>query len=103
MGTRVTRPSDKLNEKGKIMLGGFEIIFIMLALLVFLPLALALFAFWIWMLVSAVQNKGLTEGEKIAWVLVIVFIHWLGALLYFFVGHPKRKTPLVGGTSAASP
>ena len=103
MGTRVTRPSDKLNEKGKIMLGGFEIIFIMLALLVFLPLALALFAFWIWMLVSAVQNKGLTEGEKIAWVLVIVFIHWLGALLYFFVGHPKRKTPLVGGTSAARP
>jgi hypothetical protein len=27
-------------------------------------------------------------------VLVIVFVHWLGALLYFFVGHPKRKAPL---------
>jgi hypothetical protein len=76
------------------MLGGLEIILVLLAALFVLPLAMALFAFWIWMLISAVQNKGLTEGEKIAWVLVIVFVHWLGALLYFFVGHPKRKTPL---------
>ena len=59
-----------------------------------LPLVLAVFVFWIWMLVSAVQNKGLTDGEKIAWVLVIVLTHWLGALLYFFIGHPKRNTPL---------
>jgi hypothetical protein len=77
------------------MCGGFEIILVLLAALFVLPLALALFVFWIWMLISAVQNKGLSEGEKIAWVLVIVFVHWLGALLYFFVGHSKRKTPLM--------
>ncbi len=69
-------------------------IVLLLILVVVIPIAIALFAFWIWMLISAVQNKGLSEGEKIAWVLVIVFVHWLGALLYFFVGHPKRKTPL---------
>ncbi len=70
---------------------------VVLVLLFFfvLPLALALFAFWIWMLVSAVQNQGLSDGEKIAWVLVIVFLHWLGAILYFFVGHPKRNTPWI--------
>lgn len=78
-------------------------IFVLMLLAVLIPIAIALFAFWIWMLISAVQNKGLGEGEKIAWVLVIVFVHWLGALLYFFVGHPKRKTPLTGGTSAPSP
>ena len=77
------------------MFGGIEIIFLMLMFLVALPLALALMAFWIWMLVSAVQNQGLTEGEKIAWVLVIVFLHWLGAIIYYFVGHPKRNTPLI--------
>ena len=65
-------------------------------LFVVLPIVLALFAFWIWMLVSAIQNPGLSEGEKVAWVLVVIFLHWLGALVYFFVGHPKRKTPLVG-------
>ena len=73
-------------------LGGMFVLLLILAVVV--PLALALFAFWIWMLISAVQNPGLTEGEKIAWVLVIVFLHWLGALLYFLLGHPKRKTPL---------
>jgi FtsH-binding integral membrane protein len=77
------------------MLGGFEIILIMVAALVVLPLALALFAFWIWMLISAIQNRGLSDGEKIAWMLAIVLLHFLGALINFFVGHPKRKTPLV--------
>jgi Phospholipase_D-nuclease N-terminal len=59
-----------------------------------LPLALLATAFWIWMLISAVQNKGLDEGEKIAWVLVVALLHLLGAIIYFFVGHPKRRTPL---------
>jgi hypothetical protein len=76
------------------MFGGLEIILILAAVLFLLPLALAVFAFWIWMLISAIQNQGLTEGEKIAWVLVMVFVHFLGAILYFFVGHPKRNTPL---------
>jgi len=76
------------------MFGGFEIILMLLAVLFVLPLALALFAFWVWMLISAVQNKGLTDGEKIAWVLVIVLLHLMGAIIYFFVGHPKRKDPL---------
>jgi Phospholipase_D-nuclease N-terminal len=57
-----------------------------------LPLALLAFAFWIWMLIAAIQNKGLSDGEKIAWVLVIALLHILGALLYFFIGHPKRHT-----------
>lgn len=53
--------------------------------------SLALTAFWIWMLVSAVQNKGLSDGEKVAWVLAIVFFHFLGSLLYLFIGWPKRN------------
>lgn len=52
--------------------------------------ALLLLVFWIWMLVSAIQNRGLTDGEKVAWVIAIVFLHFIGAVLYFFIGHPKR-------------
>jgi len=76
------------------MLGGFEVIVLLVVMMFLLPIALAAFAFWIWMLIAAIQNKGLTEGEKIAWVLVIVLLHFLGALLYLFIGHPKRKPPL---------
>ncbi|HEX5400643.1 MAG TPA: PLDc N-terminal domain-containing protein [Verrucomicrobiae bacterium] len=78
------------------MHGGFEFITVLVAMLFVLPIALALFAFWIWMLISAVQNKGLNEGEKIAWVLVVALLHLLGALIYFFVGHPKRNLPPPG-------
>jgi hypothetical protein len=46
------------------------------------------------MLVSAIQNKGLDEGEKIGWILAIVFLHAIGAFLYLLIGHPKRNTPL---------
>ena len=69
-------------------LGGGEIILI--ALMLFLvPLALLCTVFWIWMLVHAITNKGLNDSEKIIWVLVIIFVHFIGALIYFFVGRPK--------------
>jgi len=66
--------------------GGGELLLLFLA-----PLILAAFAFWIWMLVSAIQNNGLDSTEKIVWVLVIIFLHFLGALLYFLLGYPKRR------------
>lgn len=47
--------------------------------------------FWIWMLVDAIRNEGLSEGEKIGWVLAIVFLHFIGGALYFFIGRPKRN------------
>jgi hypothetical protein len=72
------------------MLGGWEIILV-LAMLLIIPLSLAVMAFWIWMLVDAAQNKGLSDGEKVAWVLIIALVHFLGALIYFFVGRPKAK------------
>lgn len=64
-------------------------------LLVFVLLGggLAVLAFWIWMLVDAIQNRGLREGEKIGWVLAIVFLHVLAAILYFFIARPKGRFP----------
>ena len=55
------------------------------------PLALLAFAFWIWMLVHAITNNGLTDIEKLIWVIVILFTHFIGAAIYFFVGRPKRR------------
>ena len=73
------------------MIGGIIGIFMLLFLAI---VGLLAFVFWIWMIIDAIQNKGLTDGEKIAWVLVVVFMHCLGGLLYFLIGHPKRNTPL---------
>jgi hypothetical protein len=56
-------------------------------------IALLMFVFWIWMLIDAIKNKGLTDGEKIGWVLAIVFLHIIGSLIYYFIGRPKGNTP----------
>ena len=61
-------------------------IFAFLVLGVFI---LAAFAFWIWMLIHAITNKGLNDTEKLIWVLVVLFLHFIGALIYFFVGRPR--------------
>ena len=73
---------------------------VLLLVLLFAGLGLALTAFWIWMLVCAIQNKGLSDGEKIGWVLAIVFFHFIGSVLYLFIGHPKRHQPLAASVPA---
>lgn len=71
-----------------IIAGAFGLLF----MLVGAVLALLILVFWIWMLVHAITNKGLTDTEKLIWVLVIIFLHpFLGALLYFFLGRPKGQ------------
>jgi hypothetical protein len=58
-------------------------------------LSLACFAFWLWMLIHAITNKGLADTEKIVWVLVIIFLPFIGSIIYFFIGRPKG-TSVVG-------
>lgn len=72
---------------GMLLFGGFEVLLI----LCLLPLSLLSMAFWIWMLIDAAQNRGLDQNERIVWVIVVALLHFLGAVIYFFAGRPKRK------------
>ena len=68
-----------------------------LPLLIFIPLilvGLALMAFWIWMLVDCATKESSQGNDKIIWILVIIFTHWVGALIYFLVRRPERKRQL---------
>ena len=40
--------------------------------------------FWIWMLID-VLTSAMDGTDKILWFLVVFFLHFLGALIYFFV------------------
>lgn len=57
----------------------------------FMVFGIALFGFWLWMLIDCCTKKFEGENEKLIWVLVIVLASWIGALVYFFVGRPKGK------------
>ena len=66
-------------------------VFSLLALLIGAVISLAGFIFWLWMLIHAITNKGLQDVEKIVWVLVIIFLPFLGSIIYFFIGRPKGE------------
>ena len=52
-------------------------------------LALASTIFWVVMLVDAVRRDFHDSTVKLIWVLVLVFTHFLGAVIYYFVGRPS--------------
>jgi hypothetical protein len=51
---------------------------------------LALFAFWVWMLIDCAQAPEDPANNRVAWILILVFTSWLGALLYFFIVRQPR-------------
>ena len=44
-----------------------------------------LFVFWLWMLIDCLKRDFRKDVEKIVWVLVMIFLHILGAVIYYFV------------------
>lgn len=63
-------------------------------LVVGLMMVVGLFVFWVWMLVHALRNPGLDDGERISWTVVLCVTHLLGAVLYFFLGRPRAASAL---------
>jgi hypothetical protein len=47
-------------------------------------------AFWIWMAVDCIMNKRLSDMQKALWVVLILFTHFIGALIYFFVARQEQ-------------
>jgi len=63
--------------------------FICLPILAF-PFAILAMIFWIWMLVDCATKEPSGNNDKIVWILVIVFTHCIGALIYFLIRRPER-------------
>ena len=47
-------------------------------------------AFWIWMLIDCVMKEPSEGNDRLVWVVIVVFTHFIGAAIYFFVRRPKR-------------
>ena len=60
--------------------------------LIVLALGLAALVFWIWAIVDVVKvpdDSTFKAGNKLIWVLVIVFAGVIGAVIYLVVGRPE--------------
>lgn len=59
--------------------------------IVFLPLVLVGFIIWLWALIDAIRvpdDSMYRAGNKLIWVLVIVFAQLIGAIVYLAIGRP---------------
>jgi hypothetical protein len=67
---------------------GFGVGFLFLIPLIWVAFMIAVFTFWIMMLIDAIKHT--PEKTKLIWVLVIIFTHIIGALVYYFVEKKPR-------------
>lgn len=72
------------------VMAGFGIVGIILGL-IFAVLVIFAFVFWILMLINCIKRKFKSDTEKVIWILVIIFAHILGALIYYFVVKRKNR------------
>jgi hypothetical protein len=56
-------------------------------------LALAVFLFWVWAMIHCASNARISMNEKVIWLLVIFFLPFVGAILYF-AARPGRTPQL---------
>jgi hypothetical protein len=60
-------------------------------MIVFWIIGLLATVFWIWMLIDVLTSP-MEATEKIIWLLVVLFLHLLGALIYFFVKRSSSRS-----------
>lgn len=66
------------------------------AILLFVLLLLALpTAFWLVELVDAARRQFPDQSIKVIWLAVILFTHFIGAAIYYFVGKKQGTIPSV--------
>jgi hypothetical protein len=46
--------------------------------------------FWLWVLIDCVTKEPSEGNDKIVWTILIIFVPWIGATLYYFVRRPER-------------
>lgn len=64
------------------------------AVLLFAALVLAATIFWIYMIIECATKESSAGSEKLIWILIIIFTHLIGALLYYVVRRPRRIAEL---------
>jgi nitrate reductase gamma subunit len=59
--------------------------------MLFFLLLIGAFGFWIWMIIDCATNEPSTGNDKVVWILIILFTHIIGALIYYFARRRQRR------------
>ncbi|MBD0268592.1 MAG: PLDc_N domain-containing protein [Cyanobacteria bacterium Co-bin8] len=72
----------------------FPLVLPIFIFLISAAIALGGFLFWLWMLIDCAMKETDEGNSKLVWVLIILFVNFLGALAYFFIRRPQRLREL---------
>jgi hypothetical protein len=76
------------------MVGGTSMLGVVVAFWIFVAIIATLTTvFWIIEIVDIVRREFPDPLLKIVWVLIVIFFHFLGALIYYFVGKNQGRLP----------
>ena len=62
--------------------------------LLIVALMLGASIFWVFMIIECATKEATSGNDKLIWILIVIFTHWIGALLYYFVRRPQRIAEL---------
>jgi hypothetical protein len=71
------------------MIGMGELGFVFLIVLIVI-IVLCSIGFWIWMIVDCANNEPPDGTTLLMWIIIIVSLHWVGALIYYLARRPHR-------------
>ncbi len=70
---------------------GISVVFLFFGFLA--AVGIAATAFWIVEIVDVARRQFTDQTTKMIWLLVIIFLHLLGAIIYYFAGKPQGWLP----------
>jgi hypothetical protein len=76
--------ADTCTEAGGIAAILFMVFFGFLWL-IFFAVAILGTIFWIFMIVDVAKRKFKNDNDRVVWILIVVLLHWIGALVYYFM------------------
>ena len=53
-------------------------------------IGLAVFIFWLWALLDIVRSDFKDSATKIIWFILVFFLYFLGAAIYYFFGREQK-------------
>ena len=74
-----------------LMIASAPVVFSGFLLVIALVFAAASVGLWIWSLVHCIQNRHLSDSNRIIGIVLIIVLGLIGSLVYLFL--PKEPTP----------
>lgn len=66
-------------------------ILFLIFMLATIALIVFLFIFWVLMIIDIAKKKFKNDNDKIVWILIVIFLNWIGAIIYYFVIKKRGK------------